>query len=100
MISFFLVLKELVDLLDVVVGELLDIILELLRGVLGDVSVLVLAFFLDVVVDVPPDVPDGHAAVLGELFGVLHDLVSPLLGEGRDGQTDDLAVIPRVETDV
>ncbi len=48
---------------------------------------------LQVVHDVPADVPDGDATLLGEVPDDLDELLAPLLGELRDRQADQLAVV-------
>src|SRR6266536_3891238 len=95
---FFFPLQEVVDLVRVVVGQLLN---ALLGPVLLVASHLALVDeLLEVVHDVAADVPDRDAAVLGHLPGDLDELLSPLLGQLRDREADDLAVVRRGQAEV
>src|SRR5205807_119856 len=49
---------------------------------------------------VPPDVADGHPALLRALAYDLHQLLAALLGELRDRQPDHVAVVRRGEAHV
>src|SRR5919201_1591325 len=94
----FLALEELVDLLRVLVRELLDALLGAVLLVLADLALV--DELLEVVDDVAPHVADSDAAVLGHPAHDLDELLTPLLGELRDGQADDLAVVRRRQAQV
>ena len=81
MISASFFFSDLVDLLDVLVGQLLDLGHGLLLVVLADL--VVLQHLLQVVVDVAAHVADGHPALLRVLVRVLDQQLAPLLGERR-----------------
>src|SRR5215468_8290325 len=83
---------DLVDLRDAGVGLLLDPV----AGAL----VLVLEQGLELLVRVATLVANGDLVLLALGLHLLGDLLAPLLGERRDGQADDLAVIHRSEAQV
>ena len=87
-----------VDVLDVLVRELLDLVHAPLGVVLGDLGVLL--HLLQLLVGVPPHVADGDPALLGHVLGHLDQLLAPLLGERRDVDADDLAVVARVHREL
>src|SRR5438094_3388187 len=95
---FFLVLGQLVDLLDVLVGGLLDLVEGPLLLVLGDR--LVLEQLLETLVGVAPLQADRGAPVLGDLVHPLGQLLATFLRVGRDRDAHDLAVVGRVETEL
>src|SRR5206468_7334546 len=86
----FLRVRELVDFLDRVVGELLYLMLQTLALILADVVLLLVLF--QMVHAVAADVADCYASLLGILADELRQLLAPLLGQFRDRQTDHLAV--------
>ena len=49
---------------------------------------------------VPPDVADGNLALLGVLLGLLGQLLTALLGQGREHQADLAAVILGIDAQV
>src|SRR5215470_155868 len=89
---------DLVHLRDAGVGLLLDPLAGALVLVLGDL--LVLEQGLELLVRVAALVADGDLVLLALGLHLLGDLLAPLLGERRDRQTDDLAVIHRSEAQV
>ena len=94
---FRLQLSEVVDLLDVFVGEFLDLLLQELRLVFRDH---VFLQFLGVVVGVAADATDADFGFLGSVLGALHQLFTAFLGEGGHCDTQDLAVVDGVEAQV
>src|SRR5690242_12963751 len=94
----FLALQQLVDLVHVLVGELLDAILGAVLLVAADLAVVDELF--EVVDRVAPDVPDRDLALLRHLADDLDELLAPLLGQLRDRQADQLAVVGRRQAEV
>src|SRR3989338_7870606 len=82
--------NEAVDLLDVPVGELLDVFLRLELLVLADLLVILELF--DRLVRVAPQRPDVDPPFLGQLVAELDQFLPPLTRQRWDGQPDDLAV--------
>src|SRR5512143_4266980 len=93
-----LLLGQLVDLCREAVGGLLDLVVAPALLVLGDL--LVLGEGLHPVVGLAPGVADRDPRVLRELAHRLGELLAPLLGQGRHGEPDELAVVARAETQV
>ena len=94
----FLLGAHLVDLLDVLVGEVLDILFGLLLVVLGQFPLLLGLF--DVVNRVAADVADGDLGVLGIFADLLREILAALLGQLREDEADDAAVILRVDAEI
>src|ERR1700735_2887437 len=94
----FLDLGGLVDLLHVPVGQLLNLVVSPLVLVFGDL--LVLEQRLDGLVAVAANVAQRHAMVLGDAVQALDELLAALLGEGRDGKPDQLAIVGRIQAQV
>src|SRR5215211_1159683 len=95
---FFLALEQGVELLDLLVGELLQ---RLLGAVLVVGTGLArVAQLAQVVHGVAADVADRDLALLGQAAHHLHQLLAPLLGELGDLQADDLPVVVRGQADV
>ena len=95
MISASLDVDQAVDLLDVLVGELLDVLLGPRLVVLGDLLEL-----LDLRHRLGARVPHGDAAFLGQLVHHLHQLLAALLGQRRQRHPDQVALRGRVEAEV
>ena len=91
-------LQEVLDLRDVLVGELLDAILGAPLLVVADVAVL--DELLEVVHDVAAHVSDRDPSLFGEVLDDLHELLAPFLRQLRDRQADDFAVVRRREAEV
>src|SRR4051794_28089441 len=87
----FFAVQELVDVLRVLVGELLEAVLAAVLVVCADVAVV--DQLLQVVHAVAADVADGDAAFLGEMPHDLDELLAAFLGQLRDRQADELAVV-------
>src|SRR5690606_3340932 len=87
---FFFLAGDVVDLGDVLVGQVLDPLVGGLDIVLGDVAVLLRR--LDHVVAVAPGAAHRDARVLGHLFDLLDQIFAALLGERRDRQPNQLGV--------
>src|SRR5262245_58303616 len=87
----FLALENLVDLGDVVIGELLGTLFSPTLLVVPHVAVA--DELLEMVDAVAPDVPHGDPPFLGQVADHLDQLLAPLLRQRRDRQPDDLAVI-------
>jgi len=83
---------------DFLVGELLDLVEGALLLVFGDFFVF--GGFLDEVVAVAADVADGGAVIFEDAVEVLDDFLAAILGHGRDGDADDLAVVVGIEAEV
>src|SRR5919197_6778063 len=94
----FLALEQAVELGDARVGELLQLDLGAMLVVGADVAAV--PQFAQVVHHVTPDVPDGHAPLLGDVADHLHELPAALLVELGDREPDELAVVVRREPDV
>src|SRR2546426_6075308 len=80
---FFLVLRQLVDLVDVEIGLLLHLVQPALLVILGDR--LVLEELLQRLVGVPALQPDRRPPVLGDLVHTLRELLAALFRERGDG---------------
>src|SRR5829696_2359605 len=91
-------LQKILDLRDVLVGQLLDAVLGAPLLVVPDVAVL--DELLEVVHDVAAQGSDREPALPGEVLDDLHELLAPFLRQLRDRQTDDLAVVRRRETEI
>ena len=98
MISASLALSAASICCDVLVGELLQPVLGAVHVVGAGVAVLL--ELLQVVDRVAADVARGHAPLLGHVPHLLHELLAPLLGELRDRQPDQLAVVGRRQAEV
>src|SRR5512143_3160791 len=90
-----LLLGQLVDLGGEAVRRLLDLVVAPALLVLRDL--LVLGEGLHLVVGLAPGAADRDPRVLRELAHRLGELLAPLLGQGRHGEPDDLAVVARAE---
>ena len=88
----------LVDLGDVLVGELLQLLLGPVELVDGDLAVLLER--LELVAGRPPQVADRDPALLGLVLDHLHQLLASLGRELREHQADHLAVVGRGDTQV
>ena len=98
MISFSLPCDEIVDLLDVLVGELLHLIGAALDLIVGDRALL--GERLDLVDRLVADVAHGDLVLFRLLFDQLDQVFAALFGERRDRQADRRAVDVRVEPEV
>ena len=87
-----------VDLLDVFIGELLNVLFGLLLVVFGQFALLL--GLLDEVNSIAADITDGDLRVLAVLFDLLGELFSALLGQLREDEADDAAVVLRVDAEV
>src|SRR5436190_8002810 len=87
----FLALQQLIDLLRVVVGELLDALLRAVLLVLADLALV--DELLEVVDRVAADVAHCDAPLLGHPAHDLDELLAALLRELRDRQPNQLAVV-------
>src|SRR5512144_1689335 len=87
----FLVLEQVVDGLDVPVGDLLELLLRPHHLVLARVAVP--GELVERVLGVPAHVPDRNARLLGLVPGDLDVLPAALLGELRENDADDRAVV-------
>src|SRR3954453_6421338 len=87
----FLVLQELVELVNALVGELLERLFGAMLVVTADVAVLLEV--AEVVHDVAADVAHSDAAVLGDPADDADQLLAPLLGQLGDRQADHVAVV-------
>src|SRR5258708_9602539 len=87
-----------VDLLDLAFGDLLQAGVGPFRVVLGDLARLL--HLVDAVDLVAPRVADRDARLLRLLADDLHELAPALLGQRRNRDSDDVAVIRRIEARV
>ena len=94
--SFFFCSSSIV--LDVLVGDLLDLVEPLLLVVLGDL--VILEQLLQPVVGVAAHLADAVAALLGQLVDVARQLLAALFGERRERDAHDLAVVGRVQAEI
>src|SRR3546814_17720307 len=86
--------ERIVDPLDVIVGELLDLVRPAAMLVLGDVSVLF--HLLELLHAVAAHVAHGDAALLSVFVGDLAKLLAAVLAQLRDGTAHDLPLPRRV----
>src|SRR3989338_1093782 len=93
-----LLLQELVDPGDVLVGGLLDLVVAAALVVFGDL--LVLRHGLEPVVRLPAHVAHGHPRLLGHLVDGLDELLAALLGGRGHRETQELAVVDRGDPEV
>src|SRR5581483_3466659 len=94
----FFALQQIVDLRDVLVGELLHA--RLGRALLVVADIALLHQLLEMLDRVAANVAHGDAAFLRHLPDHLDELLAPLLGELRDRQPDELAVVRRREPEI
>src|SRR4051794_14162969 len=94
----FLALEVRVQLGDALVGDLLQLGLGAALLVLADLALL--AQLAQVVHDVAADVADLDPALLRDVVRDLDELLAALLGQRRDRQADEVAVVRRVEPQV
>src|SRR3954454_18094300 len=92
-----LFLLQIVDASDVVVGNLLDFFQSLLLVVLRDF--VVLEKLLQAIVGISPYLADAVATLLAQLVDVLRELLAALLGERRQGNADDFAVVGWIQAE-
>src|SRR5262245_34689666 len=93
-----LLLLEIVEQSDVLIGDLLDLVEALSLVVFGDL--VVLEEFLEPVVGVAAHLAYAVAPFLGELVHQLRHLLAPLLGERGQRDAHDFAVVGRVEAEI
>src|SRR6478735_6160134 len=94
----FLALQQLVDLVDVVVRELLDALLGPVLLVAAGVTLV--DQLLEVVDRVAAHVAHGDLPLLRHVAHDLDELLAPLLGQLRDRQPDQLAVVRGREAEI
>ena len=94
----FLGAADLVDLLDVFVGQFLQVLFGLYLVVLGDLRVLL--ELLDIVHGVAADIADGHLGVLAVLAHLLGQFLTAFLRELGEDQSDDSAVVLGVNAQI
>src|SRR5579862_2261738 len=92
------VLQQVFDLLDVLVGELLDAALRSALLVVADVAVS--HELVEVAHHVAADVPHRDTPLLRHVPDELGELLTPLLGELWDRQPDQFAVVRRRQSEV
>ena len=90
-------LCQVVNLFDVFVCKFLNFFLQEFRLVLGDG---VLFEFLGFVVGTATDVADAYLGILSGGLGALDELAAAFLSQRGDGDTQQLAVVHRVESQV
>ena len=95
---FLLSLSKRVDLLDVLIGQILNSLFGLLYLVLG--HLVCLLHLLAAVVCVAADIANSDLCLLAELLGLFCDLAAALLVERGEAETDDLTVVDRGNTEI
>ena len=90
----FLLGAHLVDLLDVLVGEVLDILFGLLLVVLGDLAVLLRLLYL--LYGIAADGADGNLGFFTLLLDGLGQFLAPFLGQFGEYKATALAVVGRI----
>ena len=80
------------------VGQVLDVLFGLLLVVLGQFALLL--GLLDVVDRVAADVADGDLGVFGVFADLLGEVLAALLGQLREDEADNAAVILRVDAEI
>src|SRR3954462_14284842 len=93
-----LVLDRLVDLVDVLRGQVLELLLRAAHLVLARLAVLGDA--VELLLGPPAHVAHGDLGVLALAAGHLDQVAAALLGELREDHADDLAVVGRVDAQV
>ena len=84
---FLFLIGDSVDFLDELIGRLLDLLLTLFEIVLGQLAVLL--HLLELFDGITADVADLNLAVLGDMSDILCDLLTLILGERREDQTEE-----------
>src|SRR5580704_975277 len=95
---FFFGAGGLVDFVHIAVGQLLNLVVGALVFVFGDVFVLEQR--LDGLVAVAPDIAHRYAVMLGNAVQAFDEFLAALLGKGRYGQPDHLAIVRRIQAQV
>src|SRR5262249_41518389 len=93
-----LLLLQLVNLLDVPVGDLLNLVETLALVVFRDL--VVLEELLQPFVGVAPDLAHAVPALLAQLVDMSGQLLPALVGQSRDGNAHELPVVRRVQPQV
>ena len=83
---------------DELIGYILHFFLAVLEIVLGYLAVLL--HLLELIHAVSADRADGDLAILGKLLDILDYLAALILSQRREGQSDNLAVILRVDAEI
>ena len=92
---FRLCRSRLVDLLDILVGQLLHILFCICQLVLGDLRLLLCC--LPLINGIAANVADGNLGCFAFLGYLLDELLTALLGQRREAQTNQLAIVLRVD---
>src|ERR1700683_4873766 len=90
--------EDLVGLFDKLGGELLDLGFRSAQFVFGDL--LVLVDILEHVIGVAAVIADGDPIILGGLLDMLHQLFATILGQLRNRNANNLAVILRRQSEI
>ncbi|BAS13161.1 hypothetical protein AHiyo8_14640 [Arthrobacter sp. Hiyo8] len=94
----FLALEELVDTVDVCLGDSVEFLFT--AGTLVFAGFAVLDELVQGVLGLAPDASDGNLCVLTLAFDDLDVFLAAFLGELRDGDPDDVAVVGRIGADL
>ena len=90
--------RSLFELLDVAVGQFLDLVESPALLVFTDQFIFEQLFAL--IVGVAADITKRNAVIFGDMMELLHEFAAALLGKLRDGHADDLAVVAGVEAEI
>ncbi len=77
-----------------IVGEILELLLRPAHLVLRDAEA------LEIVLRMPPHIPDGDAAFLCQLADEPDQLAAALLGERGEGKPDDVPVVRGIQPEI
>src|SRR4051812_48277120 len=94
----FLVGEMLVDLCDVLIGELLNLFFRILDLIFCDAAFF--AGFLESFHGVATDVADGHAAILGHFTNDLYKFIAAFRAQLGEDNADELFIDGGVEAEV
>ena len=94
----FLDAASIIDLLDILVGNILKILFSLLLIVFGDLGILLQ--LLDIVHSITADVADGNLAVFAVLLDLLDQFLTTFLGQHGEHKANDSAVVLGVDAQI
>ena len=95
---FFFLNKEIIYQLDEAISSFLNVIKPFLLFVLSDE--LVFFLFFQFFITVTSDIPDGNFTVFTDFFTIFEDILASLLGKWRNRQSNQIAIVLRIETKV
>src|ERR1700687_3494367 len=92
------VTRDLLDAFDEAVGKLLEALLGAFFVLLRYAAVLLC--LAQMIERISAAIAHGHARLLGALVDLLDELFAPILGQLRQNQSNDLAIIGRIDAQV